>query len=95
MRPTNPCLTPAEVEKSVSGRPAKALPPLIWSRFIASQMSDCQQDTVSADLSRSWATCSVPAVWRDVRRLTTLYEEATDEKEKKETRCRRWRRAWC
>ena len=50
VRPTNPALTPAEVEKSVSGDPAK-LYRLIWSRFIASQMSDCQQDTVSADIT--------------------------------------------
>ena len=47
-----PRLTPDEVDKSISGDTAK-LYRLIWSRFMASQMADCQQDTVSADHLRA------------------------------------------
>ena len=84
VRPTNPALTPAEVEKSVSGDPAK-LYRLIWSRFIASQMSDCQQDTVSADITAAGYLFRASGYVVTFDGFTTLYEEATDEKEKKET----------
>ena len=43
-------LTPDEVDKSISGDTAK-LYRMIWSRFMASQMADCQQDTVSVTVS--------------------------------------------
>ena len=46
IRPSVPGLTPDEVDKSISGDTAK-LYRMIWSRFMASQMADCQQDTVS------------------------------------------------
>ena len=46
IRPSMPELTPDEVEQSISGDTAK-LYRMIWSRFMASQMADCQQDTVS------------------------------------------------
>ena len=39
-----PELTPDQVEGSISGDEAK-LYRLIWSRFMASQMADCIQDT--------------------------------------------------
>ena len=45
-----PELTPDEVEQSISGDTAK-LYRLIWSRFMASQMADCIQDTVSASIT--------------------------------------------
>ncbi|MBQ8647633.1 MAG: type I DNA topoisomerase, partial [Oscillospiraceae bacterium] len=50
IRPSVPSLTPDEAEKSISGDVAK-LYRLIWTRFIASQMSDCEQDTVSASIT--------------------------------------------
>lgn len=84
VRPTNPALTPDEVEKSVSGDPAK-LYRLIWSRFIASQMSDCQQDTVSADITAAGYLFRASGYVVTFDGFTALYEEATDEKEKKET----------
>src|SRR5699024_8902546 len=46
IRPSMPALTPDEVDKSISGDTAK-LYRMIWSRFMASQMADCQMDTVS------------------------------------------------
>ena len=80
IRPSVPSLTPDEVDKSISGDTAK-LYRMIWSRFMASQMADCQQDTVSAADYRFKA--SGYTVTFDG--FTVLYEEATDEKEKKET----------
>ena len=75
IRPSVPSLTPDEVDKSISGDTAK-LYRMIWSRFMASQMADCQQGTVSVTVSGYTVTFDG---------FTVLYEEATDEKEKKET----------
>ena len=84
IRPSMPELTPDEVEQSISGDTAK-LYRLIWSRFIASQMSDCQQDTVSADITAAGYLFRASGYVVTFDGFTTLYEEATDEKEKKET----------
>ena len=50
IRPSNPALTPDEVEKSISGDTAK-LYRLIWSRFTASQMSDAIHDTMNVEVA--------------------------------------------
>lgn len=84
IRPTNPGLTPDEVEKSITGDAAK-LYRLIWSRFIASQMSDCLQDTVSAEIAAGNYLFRASGYVVTFEGFTALYEEATDEKEKKET----------
>ena len=59
IRPSVPGLTPDEVDKSISGDTAK-LYRMIWSRFMASQMADCQQDTVSVTVYAG-TTASRPA----------------------------------
>ena len=79
-----PSLTPDEAEKSISGDIAK-LYRLIWSRFIASQMSDCEQDTVSAQITAGDYQFRAAGFVVTFDGFTALYEEATDEKEKKET----------
>lgn len=84
VRPTDPALTPAIVEKSVTGDAAK-LYRLIWSRFIASQMSDCLQDTVSVDIAAADYMFRASGYVVTFEGFTTLYEESTEEKEKKET----------
>lgn len=84
VRPTNVALTPDEVDKSVSGDPAK-LYRLIWSRFVASQMSDCLQDTVSADIAAADYLFRASGYVVTFDGFTALYEEMSDEKEKKET----------
>ena len=84
IRPSMPSLTPDEVEKSISGDIAK-LYRLIWSRFIASQMSDCEQDTVTAHLHAGEYQFRASGYVVTFEGFTALYEEATDEKEKKET----------
>ena len=62
------------MEKSVSGDPAK-LYRLIWSRFIASQMSDCQQDTVSADITAAGYLFRASGYVVTFDGFTTLYED--------------------
>ncbi len=84
IRPSVPSLTPDEVDKSISGDIAK-LYRLIWSRFIASQMSDCKQDTVSAQITAGDYQFRASGYVVTFEGFTALYEEATDEKEKKET----------
>ncbi len=84
IRPSDPSITPDEAEKSISGDIAK-LYRLIWSRFIASQMSDCLQDTVSAQIKAGDYQFRASGYVVTFEGFTALYEEATDEKEKKET----------
>ena len=79
-----PSLTPDEVDKSISGDTAK-LYRMIWSRFMASQMADCQQDTVSVTVSAADYRFKASGYTVTFDGFTALYEEATDEKEKKET----------
>ena len=82
IRPSVPSLTPDEVDKS--GDTAK-LYRMIWSRFMASQMADCQQDTVSVTVSAADYRFKASGYTVTFDGFTVLYEEATDEKEKKET----------
>ena len=84
IRPSVPSLTPDEADKSISGDTAK-LYRLIWSRFIASQMSDCEQDTVAAQITAGDYQFRASGYVVTFEGFTALYEEATDEKEKKET----------
>ena len=84
IRPSMPDLTPDEVEQSISGDTAK-LYRMIWSRFMASQMADCQQDTVSVTVYAGDYRFKASGYTVTFDGFTVLYEEATDEKEKKET----------
>ena len=84
IRPSVPSLTPDEVDQSISGDTAK-LYRMIWSRFMASQMADCQQDTVSVTVYAGDYRFKASGYTVTFDGFTALYEEATDEKEKKET----------
>ena len=84
IRPSVPSLTPDEVDKSISGDTAK-LYRMIWSRFMASQMSDCLQDTVAVTVCAGDYRFKASGYTVTFDGFTALYEEATDEKEKKET----------
>ncbi len=84
IRPTNAAITPDEAEKNLSGDAAK-LYRLIWSRFIASQMSDCEMDTVSADIAAGDYLFRASGFTVTFTGFTALYEEASDDAEKKET----------
>lgn len=84
IRPTSPLITPAQAEKTLTGDVAK-LYRLIWSRFTASQMSDCEQDTMAVDITAAEYNFHASGFAVTFDGFTKLYEEATDEKEKKET----------
>ena len=77
IRPTMPSLTPDQVKNSLTADQYK-LYKLIWERFIASQMANCQLDTVSADIAA--AHCLFRASGYSVKfdGFTKLYEEAKD-----------------
>ena len=84
VRPSMPELTPDEVEQSISGDTAK-LYRLIWSRFMASQMADCIQDTVSASITAGDYLFRASGFRVSFDGFTALYEESTDDAKKKET----------
>ena len=84
IRPSMPELTPDEVEQSISGDTAK-LYHLIWSRFMASQMADCIQDTVSASITAGDYLFRASGFRVAFDGFTALYEESTDDTKKKET----------
>ena len=84
IRPSMPELTPDEVEQSISGDTAK-LYRLIWSRFMASQMADCIQDTVSASITAGDYLVRAAGFRVSFDGFTALYEESTDDAKKKET----------
>ena len=84
IRPSRPELTPDEVEQSISGDTAK-LYRLIWSRFMASQMADCIQDTVSASITAGEYLFRASGFRVSFDGFTALYEESTDDTKKKET----------
>ena len=84
IRPSMPERTPDEVEQSISGDTAK-LYRLIWSRFMASQMADCIQDTVSASITAGEYLFRASGFRVSFDGFTALYEESTDDTKKKET----------
>ena len=84
IRPSMPELTPDEVVQSISGDTAK-LYRLIWSRFMASQMADCVQDTVSVSITAGDYLFRASGFRVSFDGFTALYEESTDDKQKKET----------
>ena len=84
IRPSNPALTPDEVDKSISGDTAK-LYRLIWNRFTASQMADAVHATMNVEITAGDYLFKASGYTVTFEGFTALYEEATDEKEKKET----------
>ena len=84
IRPSMPELTPDEVEQSISGDTEK-LYRLIWSRFMASQMADCIQDTVSASITAGDYLFRASGFRVSFDGFTALYEESTDDAKKKDT----------
>ncbi|HIV86668.1 MAG TPA: type I DNA topoisomerase, partial [Candidatus Pygmaiobacter gallistercoris] len=84
IRPSNPALTPDEVDKSISGDTAK-LYRLIWNRFTASQMADAVHATMNVEITAGDYLFKASGYTVTFDGFTALYEEVTDEKEKKET----------
>lgn len=80
IRPTNISLTPEDIKSSVTGDQYR-LYRLIWSRFIASQMSNAVYDSVAIDTESAGymfkANCSV----LKFAGYTAVYEESRDDEQ--------------
>lgn len=85
IRPSMPNLTPDQVKDSLTADQYK-LYKLIWERFIASQMANCQLDTVSVDIAAN--DCLFRASGYSVKfdGFTRLYVEAKDSREEEDNK---------
>ncbi|MBR6102845.1 MAG: type I DNA topoisomerase [Ruminococcus sp.] len=81
IRPAHPELTPDVVKASGVTNDQFKLYKLIWERFIASQMSNCLLDTVSADIDADGCTFKASGYAVKFDGFTILYEETKDEEE--------------
>ncbi len=83
IRPTMPQLTPAQVKADLTSEQFK-LYELIWSRFIASLMSPCVQDTMSVDISADKYIFKASGYSVRFDGYTTLYNDVADSDEENE-----------
>ncbi|MBR5372584.1 MAG: type I DNA topoisomerase [Oscillospiraceae bacterium] len=85
IRPSMPDLTPDQVKDSLTADQYK-LYKLIWERFIASQMANCQLGTASVDITAN--NCLFRASGYSVKfdGFTRLYVEAKDSKEEEDNK---------
>ncbi len=80
IRPTMPELTPERVRGSLTPEQYK-LYRLIWSRFLASQMSDCLLNTTAASIEANGCIFRTSGFSVKFDGFTVLYEEPTDDGE--------------
>ena len=77
IRPTNVYITPDSVKNSLSNEQYK-LYKLIWERFLASLMSNCVQNTVTADIIANDYLFKASGYSVKFDGFTALYEESRD-----------------
>ncbi len=80
IRPTVPELTPERVKNSLTADQYK-LYKLIWSRFLASQMSDCVLNTTAASIDVNGCVFRTSGFSVKFDGFTVLYEEQNDDGE--------------
>lgn len=83
IRPTSVLRTPESIEKYLTKEQAK-LYALIWSRFVASQMSNAIYDTVQATLEQNNVQFRANGSSIKFAGFLTVYEESIDGKKEKE-----------
>ena len=83
IRPTNPALEPDKIKKSLTPDQYK-LYKLIWSRFVASQMSDAILDTAAADIDANGYIFRATGTSVAFPGFLALYEESRDEQSEAE-----------
>ncbi len=83
IRPTNPALEPDKIKKSLTPDQYK-LYKLIWSRFVASQMSDAILDTAAADIDANGYIFRATGTSVAFPGFLALYEESRDEQNEAE-----------
>lgn len=84
IRPTTPNLYPDEIKESLTLEQYK-LYKLIWSRFVACQMSDCILDTRKADIKANSYIFKASGYTVGFDGFTVLYEESKDEESSEAT----------
>lgn len=84
IRPTTPNLYPDEIKESLTLEQYK-LYKLIWSRFVACQMSDCILDTRKADIKANSYIFKASGYTVGFDGFTVLYEENKDEESSEAT----------
>ena len=85
IRPTNAFITPEQIKSSVTSDQYR-LYRLIWSRFIASQMTSALYDTVTADVESAGHIFRANHSSLKFAGYTAVYDEARDEeKEEKQS----------
>ena len=85
IRPSDPALTPDIVKKSLTPDQFK-LYKLIWSRFVACQMTDAIYDTVAVDIESAGYLFKANGRTLKFAGFTALYEESRDEEKNDEER---------
>ena len=83
IRPTMPNIAPENIKSSLTSDQFKIYK-LIWERFIASQMSDCVQNTVKIKILANNYIFNSSGCTPYFDGFTVLYTESRDEKEEKE-----------
>ncbi|MBE6822437.1 MAG: type I DNA topoisomerase [Ruminococcaceae bacterium] len=83
IRPTMPSLSPDKVKANLSSDQYK-LYKLIWERFIACQMANCQQSTTQADIQAANYIFKASGYTVTFDGFTVLYEEGKDEESEDE-----------
>lgn len=78
IRPTHPELTPDKIRNSGATSDQYRLYRLIWERFIASQMSKCVMNTISAEIEADGCTFKASGFSVKYDGYTRLYEETKD-----------------
>jgi len=81
IRPTNPSLSPDKIKNSLSSDQYK-LYRLVWERFLASQMANCVQKTVQADIQAKNYLFKASGYIVAFDGFTVLYQESKELEEK-------------
>lgn len=84
IRPTMPKILPENIKNSLTSDQFKIYK-LVWERFIASQMSDCVQNTVRVKILANDYIFTSSGCTPHFDGFTVLYTESRDEKEEKES----------
>lgn len=84
IRPSMPNVTPESVKASLTSDQYKIYK-LVWERFIASLMASCVQETMKVEIKANGYLLSASGYTVKFDGFTALYEEKTDDAQKKDS----------
>lgn len=84
IRPSMPNVTPESVKASLTSDQYKIYK-LVWERFIASLMASCVQETMKVEIKANGYLLSASGYTIKFDGFTALYEEKTDDSQKKDS----------